>query len=496
MSVGKRGQSEVLGAVLLLGIVLMASLTVAGVALSAFGGTQDQAEDRAIEQMMLDLRSAATDVGINGLDNRTLSLDPPSDAQITLEETSSRITIVHRNYTGGEPDADEATETLYDESFGSFEVATDERRYAFEGGGVFREQDNYSRLVAAPPVAYRGLTANLAVIKLEGTADRGGPVTLELRPGNQTLPEYPNRSKEYAEGSNRYDNPVENGTLEITVQSDYYQGWYQFFTQRTTGSTTIDHANRSVTVALKSLTELQHFNAITAQGEISTNGQPTINGSAVEGEYIVDSRSIIDSEVSDASNESDSHACIGTDEIGNCSSPLPAGTYYLPDDTKLTNESFDIDTTGGDVKIVIDGNFALQDNEITVIGDADYGVTYYVNGSLRFDGGAKVGTANDPPEAHRNAFVIANGLDENDQGGQDVELDAIIYAPNADVNINGKFTLRGALYANSVQLGGGPGSTTIEYDPAIDDDPLDLHAGSTPIMFLHITENNVVVDVS
>lgn len=461
------------------------------VALGAFTTPQEQAVDRAIEESMLSIRSAAIAVGMDGGTGRTVALQSPDAAQVSIDPDAATFRVIHEGFDATDPDAEQV---LYETTLGVLTMSVGDRSYAFEGGAIYRNEDDATQMIAPPPFAYRGLTANLAVLELDGSGSLGGATSVHIGPGEDRSLHFPNTTATYDGSSIPLDNPVENGSVKLEIQSEHYEGWYDYFDRRGTGTVTKDDKTNTVTMELESISEVTPNTAITYQSDFHTRGNPTIEGDVERTEFLLGTTSVIDSHLETAVVENDNEqvTCVNATEGINASPcTLTAGTYYFDGDLEVPDD-IEINTTGGDVELVIDGDFDLVNNEIKVTGDRNNTVTYYVAGSLEFQGGARVYTSNQEPEAYRNAFVIGDGVDDDSSGGGTVSLDAIIYASNAEVNLNGNFQLTGSLHARSVTLGG---NDQIIYDESVEERVLDFTAGSTPVMFLHIAEHTVTVDV-
>lgn len=490
----RRGQSEVLGTVMLVGIVVLAALAVAGLALGAFGGTQEQADREVIEQMLLDLRSSVSEVALEGESHRMVHLEPPPGAQLTVNERGSSINFTHVDYR---PSEDLPPEELHSvDELGRLELRYGDVVYGYEAGGIFKLENGHGAMIAPPKIAYRDLTAIIPILRLEGEGVKSGPMRISISPGDHIRPVYPNTTTNYSHQDAEdmmYDNPVMNGSIEIKVQSMFYEGWAQFFRQYTDGVVEVDHENTSVTAILQSLKEMQFDNAVKVQREISVHGNVD-DGDWEEWKYLPDSQPIIDDELASASSDNDNNDVDCLDETGfSNDSPciIPAGTYYFDEDVTLDRD-LEINTTGGNVSMVFNGDFDLKNHDITVTGDGDDGVKYYVNGSLESQGNAVIRTDNTEIEAYRNVFLVGGDVLIEKEGGGTIEIDGVIYAPNADISTNGNPTVRGALYANSLSLGG---TAEVTYDPALSDYTIDLSGTPTPVMFLHLTENVAHVEV-
>ena len=488
-----RGQSEVLGTVMLIGIVLIAALAVAGLALGAFGGTQDQADREAIEQYLLDIRSSVSAVAIEGETHRNIEVEPPKGAQMTMDGTSTSITIIHHDYMGNET---VDPEVLYNQSeIGTLEVAHNGELYGLEAGGIFRISDGHGSMVAPPKMAYRGLTANIPLLRMDGQGAKAGPTQLSISPGEHVRPAFPNET-EFYENNLPFDNPVMNGSVDIVVQSKFYEGWAQFFNQYTEGTVVVDHENETVTTTLSSLQEMEFDNAVKVQRDVSVSGNVDDEG-WTEWSYIPDSKPVILEKLSalESEKDNDNNEVDCLDETGFIQDDpceIPAGSYYFDEDVQLDRD-LHINTTEGNVTFAFNGDFDVRNNDIIVTTPGEHGAMYYVNGTLEFQGNAFVGTDGEDIESFRNIFIVGEDVLIDSQGSGTIELDAVIYAPNADISTGGDPAIRGAIYANSLSL---HGNADVAYDPALEGRNIDLSGTPTPVMFLHITENVAVVEIT
>lgn len=488
---GSRGQAEVLATVLLFGIVIMAAVALAAVAMGAFGGSQDLAEEQAIERALLELRSASSDVALEGEAQRSVSMELPDGATVEVLEDAGTMTVTHYDYR---LEGDDESETLYEkESLGAVVVTHNDKQYALQGGGIFMAEEGYGTMMAPPTIGHRGLTLTVASLPIDGDGFGSGDSTVRLQPGHFERPVFPNDSATYTDSENPYVNPVQNGTVELTVESEFYEGWYDFFNQRTDGSATIDHDNETATAIFESPDEVSVDDPVTLE-TYCENEHPNddcdgeLDGEYAENAYLPDPSEMIDQELEAASEDNDNDDCIDGNSI-ECDT-LEGGTYYFDGDAELPDE-LEINTTEN-VTIAVDGDLHLDD--ITVTGDEDYGVTYYVSGDMTAEGGPVIETENNDPESHRNVFIIGGQVFEGTE--QNPTIHGIIYAPNADAYIQGSIDLIGALYVNSLEFAQGQGSEfTFDEDLDAIDFTIDFSEGVVPITFLHITENTAVASI-
>lgn len=233
-----RAVSTVLGFILIMGMVVSASVGILLVGVDGLDRAKANAETSSVEYTFSELNSQASLVALDSNErNRTVDLgaashgnaDVVADGQITVEvETGTNTTVI------------------MDEKMGSIKYTNPETGdvVAFQGGGVWKQTDSGSTMVSPPEFHYRDSTLTLPamMIDTENSSVNGQYVDIQ-RAGVET--KYP------TEGD---VNPIKNGEVTITVESNYYEAWGTFFEERTESLVTYDHTNETVEVML--VTEL------------------------------------------------------------------------------------------------------------------------------------------------------------------------------------------------------------------------------------------------
>ncbi len=226
MDQSSRGQTAVLGVVLLVGIVAIGSVGLMVYAGQATSDVQQQTENERVEQAFVELsqRMATTSTSSDASQSIDLSVD-------------QRGAIVKKDTGNIRIEGGDVNETL---SIGSIEYEADDgTRLAYQAGAVFRETGNQTRIVSAPPIHYDEDAESLSfpVVTVSGET--------ELNAGDVTI------SHEFTDPV-RNASIVENDSVRITVTSKYYRGWEAYF-ERQAGEPVIrdvDHENQTVTAEL------------------------------------------------------------------------------------------------------------------------------------------------------------------------------------------------------------------------------------------------------
>ncbi|GAB3694720.1 DUF7289 family protein [Halorubrum pallidum] len=480
MNRSERGQSEVIGVVLLLGITVAAVTATVATGSVALGLITDEARSSGVENGMSQLSSQSSLVALGETDARRFDLGSVDGGQLRLNESAGHVEVRIENGTDGET-------TVYNDSIGTLEYVGEERTVALQGGGVWTSSNGYGRMISPPEYHYRGTTLTFPIVRLTGT---------EQTPqrGTGTV----SRSAGDPDAVTATRNPLENGTVVVEVQSDYYEGWYEFFSQRADGSVTKYDANQTTVARLVVPDEVTFDRplSVTTVGGYSHKGgsDKELSETQYKEDVTVPSPNahIADMvELASDDNDNSDESCVNTDGFDGCGTIGP-GTYYFDNDPTV-NDDLDFDTTDGDVTVVVDGDFNIGSNNLTIVDDSDNSVTYYINGSLDLQGDPFVGTEEDSIDADRTQFYVAEGFLDGSGGDGNPTIEAIVYAPNADVETRGNPTLRGAFVTNSLETRGNP---QLEYDTDLAEMEITITGGTgqNPITYLHVSENVVEVE--
>ncbi|WP_256403538.1 DUF7289 family protein [Halorubrum salinum] len=471
MRVGERGQSEVIGVVLLLGITIAAVTATVATGSVALGLITDEAQSASVENGMSQLSSQSSLVALGETDARRFDLGSVDGGQLRLDEDAGHVTVRVENGTDGDT-------TVYDGPIGTLEYVGSDRTVALQGGGVWTVSNGYGRMVSPPEYHYRGTTLTFPIVRLNGTEQTP-------QSGTGVVRRVPGDSDNVTETAN----PLENGTVVVEVQSDYYEGWYEFFTQRADGSVTKYDGNRTTVARLVVPDDVAFDRAISLGGEYTHNsGNNGLDESLYEEDEVHPSPGpMIDSALREGADSGE--------PLSNCfdADTCTGGTYYASGDVDV-GQRVEFDTSGDDVTIAVDGDLDLGGNELEITNDGDGVVRYYVNGSVFANGDATVGTTSDAVEAQRNRFYVRDGFLEDGPGQGSVDVDAVVYAPNSDTNLAGSVTLRGGFIFDTLTTKSN--AFTVEHDDTLDDIEIRIGGGSgrNSITYLHVSENVVEVD--
>ena len=265
-----RSQSTTIGIVLILGITLLGTGLVVGYGTQAIGDTERVTTLSKVEHSLTQFDSQAAIVALGESSVQRVDLGDARDGTFSADGDAGWMRVVHRNATGNGNDTE-----LYNASMGTVRYRNGATSIAYQGGGVWRRTGNGSTMLSQPEFNYRGGTLTLPAIRIVNDASASGETTAFLRGGEDSSQVYPNASESYSDGRN-YTNPVMKGSVAVTVKSQFYEGWADFFRGRTAGNVSVDHSARTATVELLTLDTVGEFvfaDALESAGGLDARGQ-------------------------------------------------------------------------------------------------------------------------------------------------------------------------------------------------------------------------------
>jgi flagellin-like protein len=264
-SAGERGQSPVVGVVLLFGFVVVVGSVVMLLGSVAIGDLQTAVGVENAEHTMREVDSRLSQVVYSANDVQVLDFSGSGGRNITVTSGS------HMNITVNESAACRATIEM-----GAVVERTDDgRAVAYEGGGVWKQTDGGTVMVSPPDFQYQNGTINFPVVSVSGGA-AGRTDRLRVRK-NQTASVQQSR-----EISETFANCSPPGNVTIAVQSDYYRAWGRYFEQVVGGNVTLDDANERATIKISRLGDETSANVAGTNLTASTDyvAKIKINGTA------------------------------------------------------------------------------------------------------------------------------------------------------------------------------------------------------------------------
>lgn len=467
----RRAQSSVIGIVLIIGLTLAAASAVVVFGSSAIDDGRQESRIGQAEQAMTQFDSRAAQVALGESDVQTVRLGGGSSGQYQTDTDAGRLTLIHKNDSG--PGTEEI---IHNSSLGEFTFELGDTEIAYQGGGVWRTNGDGSTMVSPPEFHYRSGTLTLPIIRVSGEESGAGNVHARVE-NRDSIQVFPNSTRSYNVSGDPYRNPLEQGELYVEIESQYCQGWQSYFESRTEGAIVewcTEGEQSRVRLDLSVVFE-QGF-----QNEVVVTSNYVQNGNGDEPNWTQTSRPSASDDVDDEIEGCSS----GCDDLPSpLDSEIDNGTYFADDDVELDGATFDTDD--GNITLVIDGDLTIKgDNEIKDNGR----VRVFLKGDYQLQG-----TFNEGGDATQLQIFVHSSADEITHNGN-THLTGIVYAPNTYVSQQGSGVVKGAMIGEVVEVNGNP-SNSFEVDSSLSDYRLEIVSGETPLTFLHITENEIQVDL-
>jgi len=256
----RRGQSEVIGVVLLVSIVILGSVVVLLMGSTAIGESRDRAEVSAAERSLLAFDSEAGAVALGDTPVRAVDLGLTANGGDVAYRDSGWLRVSVYSEANG-------TQVVANESLGAVEYSHEGTTVAAQGGGVWRREAGGAVALAAPEIQYRGRTLTVPVVNTTG--EPGLTDSVRITAGGPPTPRYPNRTAGFS-------NPPDSGAVTVTVRSAYYEAWGEYFEAETDGIVRYNDSAGRVSVTFLILPDRRTFDA----GLIATssNGELVVAG--------------------------------------------------------------------------------------------------------------------------------------------------------------------------------------------------------------------------
>jgi flagellin-like protein len=264
----ERGQSETLGVILILAITVAGTGLILGFGDGALEDTRSSTEIKQAELAMTVFDSRAAKVALGDSAVQTVDFGGTTGT-LDPQPGQGQITIKHVDYDGSND------EVLYQNSLGSLTYENDDTKLVYQGGGVWRQDANGGVSMVSPPeFHYRGSTLTLPLVRVTGSGGASGSSAVRVKSASDLKHVYPDASKHYDGDPTKpaYVNPSENGRVEIVVESEYYEGWADYFRERTNADVDVDHGNEAVTVELISTGNNGFFKMPGEDGSVDVRG--------------------------------------------------------------------------------------------------------------------------------------------------------------------------------------------------------------------------------
>ncbi|KAB1191150.1 MULTISPECIES: hypothetical protein [Haloferax] len=233
-------QSEGLAVVLMLSMVLLGTLTVLVVGGAAIGDSRQNVQISKAEHAMRQLDVGTSSVVFDNADRSSVELGVAAgDGQLrTTDDGWIRVEIQ-------DADTDFASENRSRTfQLGTASYQNGDTTVAYQGGGVWRSDGNATTMVARPEFHYRNGTLTIPVVNITESNSLYEDVEVV---------ETASFERWYPNATDGRPHKLENSKVVVTVQSEYYEAWGQYFEDETDGIVTYDHAQQTVSVKFLAL---------------------------------------------------------------------------------------------------------------------------------------------------------------------------------------------------------------------------------------------------
>lgn len=473
-----RAQSETIGVVILIAVTIIASVALVTAGSSVIDSSQRAADDAYVERALVQLDARAGEVALGESTMATAELGDTRGYRVDVREDAGRISIVHHGANAGDD------EEIYNETLGAVQLSRDDTTLAYQAGGVWRSDGEGSVMVSPPSFTYRNQTLTFPVIRVEGSDSAKGSIRAVVRDSEyRTVPVFPNESASYEDGL-PYQNTLQYGYVTVTVEGEYYEGWASYWREHATGRVSVDHANQRAQLDLYAYGTLGAF-------EMPAEGEPV-----------------------------EIRGYVGRDSLENFT------VYLAPDDTdaaKFDNLQWSMYAEEGDKRFEVhlrmdgraddEGACKLQDVSATVYYSETGGDTYegwheeeaFTTECVDRDGDG------DKDETQLSANLTSETLLEQSDLSND---DLTNFNPKGDEEISGEPGTYAAHCGDPAceeapigdLVGYYMSQFGMDFDLVIDDKDSDTvnenassgyieYPGEGRITYLHVTENNVTVEL-
>lgn len=372
----RRGQATTVGTVLIIAIVMACAVAIVAFGSATLDDAQGTAETERAVQSLSQFDSQAAKVALG--DSTAQTIEVPNHGDVRVNGTSGTISVELVDRPGA-PDV----AIVDNESLGAV-IYQGETQVAYQGGGVWRRGPNgYVRMVSPPEFHYRQrdgttptLTFPLVTVSGNGRVSRG----LKITQSTAVSQRFPNTT---------IKNPLDEGNIEVTVESEYAGGWATYFEERTEA------------------------------GSVDYNGDETVVATLVTP---VPERIVDEAIVSEAMNPS----IVGSGEVNSYNSTSGAPSTTTGNGTVYVGEDY-TGTGSGDIygDLIVDGTYTgsgsatvtgtvITTDDVELSGNPTIEGDLIVDGAVVFSGSATV-----------EGDVIAAGDIDISGGGARIEGDAI-----------------------------------------------------------------------
>jgi hypothetical protein len=464
-----RGQMGPIGMTLVFGLVMVGAVLIVAFGVSSLGGAEESLDNQRAEKTLTQFDSKAALVALGNTDTQTVTLATINEGNYVVREDRGWMNISYVNASG-------ESVPIVNETMGAITYESSDTTVAYQGGGVWRTSGGANSVMVSPPeFHYRDRTLTVPLVTVSGAGSLDSDPVISH---NETVGYFPNKSK------SNFLNPVAGTEVNVTVHSEYFLAWGQYFEERTQGDVSYNYDRRVAMISLVPPFD-EKFDSVvstTKSNGITVNGNDPDPSPSEEGTNYptVDGR--IERKIADC--ESGSVSCTSlADSNQTITTP---GTYYVDGDF---TSALEVDSPGGNVTVIVDGTYGPDIVDIVNLS-SPHAVDVFVREDF------EIGEYNlDDGDPYESRVLVHSDGDVTWRG--DSKFVGLVYAPQSDCDFNGggkyAVNLNGSAACRDMDINGNPNN--FAYDASVMEDiSLDLTRDDvTQLQYLHITTNDINV---
>lgn len=448
------GQSEIIGVLLLIAI----SLVSIGI-ISVYSTPTILQGTEYISSQEAENGFASLDARITSVTSGS-SVVEPIEMGVGSEKLVSEPESVHINITQEYTTAPWDNRSLYEGEIGRLSYSKGDEVIAYEGGAVFRKQpqSNGSVMVSEPSILHNGETLGVSIHNITSGVSVSGTSKVTLNPTAETEVVFPNTTYT-APGEEKKMNPLENGTVYITVESKFFSAWADFFNEtEQTEVKSINSTDGEGTVRARLLrADSEVINSAGVSEEKFRASSDPFDGNFTDGISYPEPDAWIRDIVRYARSNPDVKNVTECDDALGCDGSYP-GVFYTDGSYTLGDTATASLTTNRNVTLVVDGRLTVD--ELSVSGNPNYQARIVSTDGVTFADGYSVSVNN---RVTRLSMYTLSGNTVEFAGSGTGE--GVVYAPGSTVSLNrmdgGDWT--GSFVAESIDASATEGGTDINF---------------------------------
>lgn len=434
----RRGQTNVVGIVLLVGFVVVGSVGIAVVGSIALEMQRSAVETEHARNSMLAFAHAA----------ETAAFDD-GDAAAVGVETFDHGRVEHRNDGRVQVVRVNDSAVLYEESLGSLAYVTDDAEIAYQGGGLWRSDGDATVSLSSPPVERRDGRLAFSIVHLAGE-----PFRSDSFEGTVRRPSPPTGVDIGPAGDAPAGRTVAAGTtVRVEIASAYCDGWEREL-EETIPERIVERCSDGrddrVRVELEVPPRIDGVDGAVIADEIDVHqSAPPIEGDVRAGS--------VDEEKVNGTVYGDGYEYASVDDridaaIDECEGAFEELDREVSEPglhcTDEITDTHEFDATDGAITVVVRGSIGDPNYQDDLRVEGDNPVTILVAGDLHARGNAAIGTEADPS---RLRLLFSSDSDVTTARGGPT-LAALVYAPDSTVSFRGNPTLEGSVVGERVEI--------------------------------------------